>query len=83
MNDGYQVLGAYSAMDAGAILAAFEKSGIRFDVRADDADFRQMDILQVISGGRGGSSLTVMISVHGDDADAAAAMAAKIIGCEV
>lgn len=83
MNDEYQVLGVYSAMDAKAILSAFEENGIRFVVRVDETDFRQMGIAQVISGGRAGLSLTVMIGVHADDMDAAADMVAKIIGCEV
>ena len=83
MSDGYQMLGAYSAVDAKAILAAFEEGGIRFAVQADDADFRQMGIAQVISGGRSGLSLSLMISVHPDDLDAAAAIVSKAIGCRV
>ena len=83
MNDGYQMLGAYSAMDAKTILAAFEESDIRFAVQADDTDFRQMGIGQVISGGRGGLSLAVMIGVHPDDLDVASVIASKAIGCRV
>ena len=81
--DAYEYFGTHENPDAKAILDAFEKRGIWFDVALDDSQIKKMNAVVAGYGGTFGHGTGLAIVVHADDMEKAIRIRQSVLKNEV